>query len=148
MLVTERPGALKVPSLGATGMEMSWRKRACHCKLGPCRNAHGGITEVTVKSGVLQRTELGVRERETHSSSLWTLTPSARQEAGSNIMEGQRMLFRGLFYLKSPLLSLGSNSRQPGGKWLPGPQGKVTTCPQGASPELQGSCCLLEWGTM
>lgn len=59
-LATEQPGSLKFPSLGAMRMKTSGGMERIIANLGHCRNANGGIAEVTTKSGLLQRRELRV----------------------------------------------------------------------------------------
>lgn len=70
MLVTEQPGSLKFPSLGATGMKTSGGVKRVVANLGLCRHANGRFVEVTTKSNFLQRKELGVSRRNLKLQSL------------------------------------------------------------------------------
>lgn len=70
MLVTEQPGSLKFPSLGATGMKTSGGVKRVVANLGHCRHANGRFVEVTTKANLLQRRELGVSKRNVKLQSL------------------------------------------------------------------------------
>lgn len=138
--VTEPPGPLKFPSVGATGLKT-------------CGGTEHGITNLalqkckrrgcrgTPKLGLLQRTVLGGSKRDPRLQSLGSAIPfailcKAGQEAGG--AEGAGSLTRSLFYLRSPLLPFSSNSGPPDGEWLPGPQGKVRIYPPKAMPPSGG----------
>lgn len=94
MLVTEQPGSLKFLSLGATGMKTSGGMNRFIANPGHCRHANGRIVEVTTKSGLLPKRELGMSKRNPKLQSLNWLTPwatlcRAGQRMGGSVMEGQ-----------------------------------------------------------